>query len=98
MSFVLDESRYLVSPTCYDCRHRNLDRDTMCAAFPSGIPLEIWNGQCDHRSPYPGDNGIRYEPMTVEDRHAFEMRIAEGKARFEERMRQLLTERQQRAS
>jgi hypothetical protein len=98
MSYVLDESRYLVSPTCYDCRHRDLDRDIACGAFPGGIPLEIWNGRCDHRAPYPRDNGIRYEPMTVEDRRAFERRIEEGKARFEERMRQFLAERQRRAS
>ena len=98
MTRTLDESRYLVSPTCYECRHRDLDRDHACTAFPQGIPLEIWNGRCDHRTPYPGDNGIRFEPMTLEDRTAFEKRIAEGKARFEERLRQYEAERARRAS
>jgi hypothetical protein len=98
VTHILDESRYLVSPMCDECRHRDLDRDYVCAAFPQGIPLEIWNGRCDHRSPYPGDNGIRFEPMTLADRLAFEERIAEGKARFDARLRQLQAERARRAS
>ena len=34
-----------------------------CAAFPKGIPLEIWNGENDHAQEFPGDNGIRFEPF-----------------------------------
>ena len=33
-----------------------------CEAFPQGIPEEIWVGEFDHTKPYPGDNGIRFEP------------------------------------
>lgn len=33
-----------------------------CEAFPEGIPFEIQTGDVDHSRPYPGDNGIRYEP------------------------------------
>jgi hypothetical protein len=33
-----------------------------CEAFPERVPHEIYIGQFDHRRPYPGDNGIRFEP------------------------------------
>jgi hypothetical protein len=34
----------------------------ICAAFPNGIPEEIAYGPNLHIAPYPGDNGIQYEP------------------------------------
>lgn len=31
-----------------------------CEAFPSGIPVEIWENRADHRRPFPGDNGLHW--------------------------------------
>lgn len=64
----LDEIIYIYSPTCIPCRHlRGSTRDAggthhhTCDAFPDEIPAEIWKGDNDHRNPYPGDHGIRFE-------------------------------------
>jgi hypothetical protein len=51
---------------CYQCRH--FDRAAQpsgiyrCAAFER-IPWEILYAEHDHRQPFPGDNGIRFEPV-----------------------------------
>lgn len=49
------------SDQCVSCIH--YDYANLCAAFPAGIPEEIMDGTFDHRRPYPGDQGIRWEPM-----------------------------------
>jgi hypothetical protein len=46
---------------CIFCAHKS-DEGAFCAAFPDGIPKVILTNGFDHRRPYPGDNGIRYEP------------------------------------
>ena len=64
------------SPVCNGCRHLVRDyRQRRCAAFPDGIPLEIWLGEHDHRRPYPGDNGIQFAELTREDIEALKARI-----------------------
>ncbi|OJW20446.1 MAG: hypothetical protein BGO49_04355 [Planctomycetales bacterium 71-10] len=51
-----------VDPICLRCRHFVDDRRWTCAAFPRGIPGPILVMEADHREPYPGDGGIRFEP------------------------------------
>jgi hypothetical protein len=55
------------SPICDLCRHRFADRSRACTAFPGGIPTPIWRGLHDHRDPFPGDHGVRQEPLRPED-------------------------------
>jgi|TARA_Y100000296_G_scaffold14363_1_gene16802 hypothetical protein len=38
-----------------------------CLAFPDGIPEPIMLGEFDHRKPYDGDNGIRWENARGKD-------------------------------
>jgi hypothetical protein len=54
---------------CGRCKH--LDVSAMkkaggclqrCKAFPDGIPDEISVRGFDHRNPFPGDQGIQFEP------------------------------------
>lgn len=49
---------------CAHCIHFDpSDREkSVCAAFPKGIPIEIIAGRVTHRTPYPGDHGIRWRP------------------------------------
>ncbi|HNS33470.1 MAG TPA: hypothetical protein PKN36_10960 [bacterium] len=44
---------------CIHCKHCQGFGE--CSAFPDEIPEEIFDGRFDHRKPYPGDKGIRWE-------------------------------------
>jgi len=39
----------------------------VCKAFPNGIPPAIAWGNNKHIKPYPGDQGIRFEPIEPSD-------------------------------
>ena len=54
------------TPQCFECVH--LDRSASfnpirCPAFPDGVPVPIQMNKHDHRKPYLGDHGIRFEPI-----------------------------------
>ena len=73
--FVLDESD-VREHQCMVCRHVR-DGGT-CDAFPAGIPSEIRLKERDHRQPYPGDQGVRFEAKPGR-RHPLDV-IADGRA------------------
>jgi hypothetical protein len=54
----------MTMPVCWDCRHFHDDDQprSRCDAFPNGIPMDMLLSKQDHTSPYPGDNGIQFEP------------------------------------
>jgi hypothetical protein len=60
--FTWTEGQVVISP-CLTCRHK-LPQGAVCLAFPAGIPDDILEARHDHRTPYPGDQGITYEEAT----------------------------------
>jgi hypothetical protein len=57
----MEYAKYALSPVCMYCKNLNLEVPGTCAAFPDGIPDEIYSGRDKHTSPFPGDHGIRFE-------------------------------------
>lgn len=76
----------LVSSVCSLCNnfYRKNASKRQCAAFPEGIPLEIWKGKNDHTQPFEGDGGIRYEKYVHKnpDISKLEIEIIDGQRRF----------------
>lgn len=58
------------SATCRHCRHLHLPARRTCAAFPDGIPEELWWATRGHREPFPGDHGIQYAERPFVERPA----------------------------
>ena len=51
----------ITTARCFMCKHYTEEMN--CSAFPDGIPEEIATGGDKHTTPYPGDNGIQFEPI-----------------------------------
>ena len=49
---------------CIDCKHYLGAWE--CDAYSLGIFEQIRTGNHDHTQPYPGDQGIRFEPIDDE--------------------------------
>lgn len=47
---------------CNECAHKVKGTAT-CKAFPDRIPDDILLGRHDHKKPYPGDHGVRFEAI-----------------------------------
>ena len=62
--FLWKPGEFKISP-CLDCKH--WIANGVCTAFMEGVPDSILLGDNDHRQPYPGDNGIQYEPIREQD-------------------------------
>ncbi len=60
----------MISPQsqCTACTHldRRAEESLLCAAFPSGIPDEIWTNEVAHTSSYPGDHGVHLELIPLD--------------------------------
>ena len=55
--------KHIVPPQCSRCANLLSGVHWTCRAFPDGIPADILSGQIDHSEPYPGDHGVRFEPI-----------------------------------
>lgn len=74
-----------VETNCFMCRHLIPSGFPHCAAYPDGIPWEIQAGQVDHRQPYAGDRGVRYDPLTTEEFRARASDLRAEAARLRQR-------------
>jgi hypothetical protein len=58
-------------PICMGCAHFigtiDLDVGPTCEAFLAGIPAAIWDDSFDHRQPFEGDGGVRFELVDTDD-------------------------------
>jgi hypothetical protein len=55
------ELAHMPRPLCWKCKH--FQKNATCKAFPGGIAADILSSKADHHQPFPGDQGIRFEPL-----------------------------------
>lgn len=56
------------APECLRCAHFNDDPKATkmtCAAFPEGIPEDVYMNRTLHRTPLPGDRGLQFTPRAL---------------------------------
>ena len=58
---------YPLLPVCYGCKHIISTKEWQCAAFTRKIPIDIIISKHDHRQPYDGDGGIRFEAIEEDE-------------------------------
>lgn len=63
----------VIPEQCLRCKHyKPNEYGFACPAFPEGIPKEIIDLDFDHRNPWPGDGGIRWEPKDRDTQNPFD--------------------------
>lgn len=63
----------ILTTMCNSCIHEALEVGTLkCKAFPNGVPDAIATGSRDHRKPYRGDGGFRFEQNPQREPFPFE--------------------------
>jgi len=68
--------RSLYPRYCMLCKHFDDPAAWSCKAFDK-IPKDIWEGEADHREPYEGDGGFRFESDENVAEKAMEMAFDE---------------------
>ncbi len=65
-SYIRDRMERTVIPVCVECIHWDVGEET-CNAFSRAIPDDIFIFGNPHTNPFPGDGGIRFEPIEEEE-------------------------------
>lgn len=60
--FTIDPDGVTVSQCLLCIHYAGGPFGAVCKAFPSALPVEILGNEFDHRRPFVGDDGVRFEP------------------------------------
>jgi hypothetical protein len=75
----------LATAQCQVCRHYvctivDGQWHPTCKAFPEGIPDDLFFHKVSHTEAYPGDNSLRFEPMSPAEQRTMNQKLAEETA------------------